>query len=1102
MRQLTAKAVACALAAALIIVSPGLGCYEVLASAVAARAVSGVQGVPSGAAGAGLLGSAGVRSPAALLAPAAGLEGSLPLPAASLVKPVSAVRTAPAAGAVAAPVSGVPAGKAVVKLGAPVQGGRAVSPGAVVRPSSLRAPAVEVSVSPASQGRKAQAASLRKLLKDADLGSAAPKKLERASGESAFGVGARIMDRILGIVSGRKGAAASAAPEAESDSSSKVPALSPASAEVAGREEAEAPPVPEAESETESASSDVKHLIFDVHKLGFRAGYVDATIWKPGDALRQAPKRRRFGGRAARKEWKSYLDGLAYRIAELHSDEKKGFEFLERAEGLESVADLAAEYLRDSVIPAALLKENLADNDYVQGYLTTVGYRPAKQVLMPAASLLQRLNPRLRSVMRKRDARFLEGLKAGLREQHNEAAAAKLEEELKDAPKVGTQEFQNKLYFALKNTLAPSYNKELDKSLHFIPGKVKIPKSLLGLFWGHSIFIVFGIYMHMNAQPYLVYGLTGGSKTMMGLVRNIHFGAYSVSNFLPVGPVIDKTDYPVLFKGTSIVRALLMGAIPLLWMSGHLSFAVLALIVAINPIFQNLMTNSDVAASYSILGEEEAIVKEGNAFVNKWYAVAEVLMPLISGAMIGLLVRSFGDPGGYAMAYAVYAVMLLLAIPTFHFLVRDPRYHDPSVKKKPVKRYRNVFEAPYVAGKALFYLVKWTFLGGPVKLAWALTRGVFSTLGRIGRPLGLVSREASRKESWLSRRGRWASPIRATVRWLESPTIKKAAVTKDRSEMLKAADARNVDLEALWKERGMLAEEGDSVFRRFRKALSRIPSRGAEKTARFFDRIEATQGLSVIIRSKTLAILLSVHVIEYFLEDALFFVVLPNYLIDVIRPQASLAALSLLTPVLEGVPLLAWLGPLVDELLRALLSTKGGLTGAMLAVSALGGLLGTLYVSGPKGDLRIKRHGHSKFYKAAALGSLLFWLMMVPIAIIPPVVGGVAPAIPLPLFFASLGIYLFQNFMMRMLHEPLQTVLAPVRRNQIPNDMVGKVSAAMTMIQVAFTAAGALTVGLALDFVPIGTAVFWISVGITLTALLQWKAPKWLNKIKPKGWHG
>jgi hypothetical protein len=92
------------------------------------------------------------------------------------------------------------------------------------------------------------------------------------------------------------------------------------------------------------------------------------------------------------------------------------------------------------------------------------------------------------------------------------------------------------------------------------------------------------------------------------------------------------------------------------------------------------------------------------------------------------------------------------------------------------------------------------------------------------------------------------------------------------------------------------------------------------------------------------------------------------------------------------------------------------------------------------------------------------------------------------------------EFLTSLLHKPLMIAMAPVRRNQIPNDMVGKVGAANTMIMVGLMALGALVVGLLIDLAPIRTAIVLVALGVTGTAILQWFAPKWLHKIHPKAW--
>ena len=140
-------------------------------------------------------------------------------------------------------------------------------------------------------------------------------------------------------------------------------------------------------------------------------------------------------------------------------------------------------------------------------------------------------------------------------------------------------------------------------------------------------------------------------------------GRWSV-NLPPIGYLIDKTDYRVVFIATSLARALLMAAIPLLFMSGGLHFTVLAAIIAVNPIFQSVMIVADGAARKSFLGKDEKLNKDAAATLGKWDSVAGMLMPIIAGWAVGWMVTSLGL-GGYAMAYAVYGALLLASIPFY-----------------------------------------------------------------------------------------------------------------------------------------------------------------------------------------------------------------------------------------------------------------------------------------------------------------------------------------------------------------------------------------------------------------------------------------------------
>jgi hypothetical protein len=513
------------------------------------------------------------------------------------------------------------------------------------------------------------------------------------------------------------------------------------------------------------------------------------------------------------------------------------------------------------------------------------------------------------------------------------------------------------------------------------PGKTKLPRSLWGLFWGHDILTVFGIEMHMISQPFLVMNTLKKSAAIMGFVRNVHMGSMSLSNLLPVGLLIDKTDYRVIAVGTALIRAALMGAIPLLFLAGHLTFGVLVAIIALNPLFQNTMIVAEGAARYALLGTDEKLNKEAAATFGKWDALAGIAMPLLGSAVVTALIAHFGM-GGYALAYGVYAALLLLSIPIYWLTVRDPR--DP--KELGMKGFLE-------------------FLSGTRSFFWALIKGLaLSPVTFVRFARGLLSRAREKKA------GTPAAP----------------------GEKLK------------WR----------------------------EKLARVLDAHEATQGFSAILRNDTLFTLISVGSIESFLADAMPMVVLPNFIKDVVGVGPAFHV-----PVIGG-----------------LLATAGGIFGLMLAAESIGHFIAASRMEGEKGDRLIEKLGHGRFYKMAALSSLLFWLMWAVPTLVAP-----------HLFWVNLGVVLFVQFAMQIFHGPVGIVMAPVVRNEIPNDKLGRVESAFGMIDMFFSAAGALAAGFMLDWFSISTAMAAIAVAITVSSILEWKVPGWIfpdgrdpaKKIRP-----
>lgn len=496
------------------------------------------------------------------------------------------------------------------------------------------------------------------------------------------------------------------------------------------------------------------------------------------------------------------------------------------------------------------------------------------------------------------------------------------------------------------------------------PGKVKLPRTVWGAILGHGMLTIFGIELHVISQPFLVMETLGQSKTTMGLVRNVHAGSFSLVNLLPVGYLVDKTDFRALFIGTSVARALLMGAIPALWLTGHLSIAALLVIVALNPLFQTTMVVAERAAVMAAVGTDERMNKEATAVMGKWEALAGMFMPLMAGWALGALVTAFGA-GGYAMSYAIYAGMLLLAVPLYWFMVRDPR--DP--KDLGWDGFRKFI---LESGKFLFAIVRSILL-----LPFTLLRGLW----------------------------RWVRAVR-----------KPAAGEAEAPASLK------------------------------------------ERLARVSERHESTKGLAYILRNKTLYLLMLIGAVEAFLVEGFPMVVLPNYIVDVISAAPA------------GVPFIG-----------TLLATSGGILALLFTSEYLGRFASSWFMEGERGDRVIEKWGHARFYRMAAASSMLFWLMWL-----------------VPSFFAH-GAFFFDLLVVmgvmgttQLFHAPVGIVMASVKRNEIPDEMLGRVESAFDMVHLALAAMGALLAGLLLDHFSIHVAMGLIALAVTATAVFQWLVPRML----------
>jgi hypothetical protein len=573
-----------------------------------------------------------------------------------------------------------------------------------------------------------------------------------------------------------------------------------------------------------------------------------------------------------------------------------------------------------------------------------------------------------------------------------------------------------------------------------------------GLFWGHHITTVFGVNFHVLSQSFLVKDALGMGTATMGLVRNIHMGSMALVNMLPIGYLIDKTDYRVVYVATSLARAALMAAIPLLFMAGGLHFTILAAIVAVNPIFQSTMIVADGAGRKSFLGKDETLNKDAAATLGKWDSIAGAIMPIIAGAAVGWMVTTVGL-GGYAMAYGVYGALLIASIPFYWFMVRDPRFPENDR-----------------LGPKKFAVQTVTFLAA---LAASVIHPITAILTWAYRSFFKHERPALPETSWA--RLLWAG--REALVALAGAVLFVPALLK-----------------ALWGLPGLIKSAREKT--------------GGKSLADLFEAYKPTQGIAYILRNRTLKILTMVMALEVLLIDALPFVVIPSLITDALGKAptalsvplwaaavpAGLAALAAVVRavtkhkswwpagVLASVAATVAAVSFFPGILLTQVATAGGVMGLLFSVEYVGRFIPSARLEGEKGDAIIAKKGHGTFYRRAAFASLLFWALL-------------APAfLTTGMFWLNLAIVSGVLFGVQYFHTPVGIVMEPVKRAQMDDDKLARIESAVFMIDVAFESIGALMLGLLLDYAGLGPALIATASFLTLTAILQYKVPSWIFK--------
>lgn len=144
-----------------------------------------------------------------------------------------------------------------------------------------------------------------------------------------------------------------------------------------------------------------------------------------------------------------------------------------------------------------------------------------------------------------------------------------------------------------------------------------------------------GSQMSALALPWFVLA-TSGSATRMGIVVTAELVSVAVFG-IPGGHVAGRIGPRRSLLLTNALAGPLIVSVPLLHWAGWLSFPLLVGITFAFGIFWAPYFAAQRAALPELLGEDEALVGEANAFLQASQRVTLLLGPVLAGALIGVL---------------------------------------------------------------------------------------------------------------------------------------------------------------------------------------------------------------------------------------------------------------------------------------------------------------------------------------------------------------------------------------------------------------------------------------------------------------------------------
>lgn len=191
------------------------------------------------------------------------------------------------------------------------------------------------------------------------------------------------------------------------------------------------------------------------------------------------------------------------------------------------------------------------------------------------------------------------------------------------------------------------------------------PRSSWHRFWAAATISSIGSAVTAVAMPVLVVQQLGATPFEVGVVNAAQFVPYAVLGLI-AGVYVDRWRRKVILVWASIGRALALGAVPVLWLTGVLQIWMLVIALLCFGAFSVF----GFAATQSLLPRlvPKARLVSANARLDQSDAAATTLGPAVGGGLVGLL--------GAPVAIAVDAISYLVdAALNAGVEVEEPRSH-------------------------------------------------------------------------------------------------------------------------------------------------------------------------------------------------------------------------------------------------------------------------------------------------------------------------------------------------------------------------------------------------------------------------------------------